>query len=306
MKTFSPVRLSASALTLLILAGGVSVAQADHAWGPYHWARTDAIINTDGAFILPVGDNTTGGWQEILGVTINDWANLEGNTISTTGATVGAWTEKKVIPQLIIGTGGKGCKTVPGTTQVCNKRYGANGWLGLATIYLSGSHITKGTAKMNDTYFATAKYGTANEKRHVVCQEVAHTFGLGHQDESGASLYTCMDYFSNTGSNADNSQSTMPNSHDYEQLYLIYNGHTDSSSTVATTASALATQADVAAADDDNPRKWGRLLHQSANGRSSLYEQTLEQGNKIVRHVLWTEETAAKCPACDHRFHDKD
>jgi hypothetical protein len=115
-----------------------------------------------------------------------------------------------------------------------------------------------------------------------------------------------MDYYSNTGVNATNTQSTIPNYHDYEQLSKIYNGHVDKSTTVATIASALATQADANPSDDDNQRQWGRLLSQSKNGRSSVYEQTLENGIQIVRHVFWTEETAAKCQACDHRFHDKD
>ena len=46
---------------------------------------------------------------------------------------------------------------VSGTTQVCNSSYGNNGWLGLASINLTGgTHITQGSAKMNDTYFNTA------------------------------------------------------------------------------------------------------------------------------------------------------
>lgn len=302
MKQLLRVRLLCGVFTLCILANGASTAHANHPWGTYHWAHT----STD-SFPLPVGDNTTGDWQEILSLAITGWASLAGNDISTTGSIIAPpWSEQEIIPQLVIGTAGKACKTVTGTTQVCNKSYGANGWLGLATIYLSGNHITKGTAKVNDTYFSTATYNNPNEKRHVVCQEVAHTFGLGHQSEDGTSLNTCMDYYSNTGANAGDVRSTIPNYHDYEQLSLIYNAHTDSVSSVSSTAKALATQADTNASDDDNPRQWGQLLHQSTSGRSSVYEQTLENGNKIVRHVLWTEETAAKCPACDHRFHDKD
>ncbi|MDH5669733.1 MAG: hypothetical protein OEY86_17170 [Nitrospira sp.] len=293
--------LLAGALTLLIMSSGASLAHADHAWGNYHWARTTT------PFTLLIGDNTTGEWTSILEVTINDWATLAGNTISTTGATVGAWTKQEVIPQEVIGTAGKRCKAVLGTTQACNGKYGYNGWLGLAQIWVSEGHITQGKAKMNDSYFSKAKYNNPNEKRHVICQEIAHTFGLGHQSENfSLSLHSCMDYFSNTGSYADSTLSTIPNHHDYEQLSSIYDTHTDAASTVATTAAALGRQADENDPGDDNPRQWGRLLHQSANGRSSIYEQTLEQGVKIVRHVLWTEETATRCPACDHRFHDKD
>ena len=304
MKKLFRVPLLGGALTLFILASGVSVAHATHAWGTYHWGHTTTDTEW---FTLPIGDNTTGAWRDILVAAINDWAAQEGNDVSITGTAVASpWTEKEVMPARIAGTAGSQCKAVQGTTQVCNKKYGYNGWLGLAQIWVSGSHITQGTAKVNDSYFSLTKYNTVNEKRHVMCQEVAHTFGLGHQSENGSSLHTCMDYFSNTEANEEKTQSTVPNYHDYEQLSLIYNAHTDSSSTVATIANALATQADANPSDDDNQRLWGRLLSQSENGRSSVYEQTVEHGIKIIRHVRWTEETAAKCPVCDHRFHDKD
>jgi len=29
--------------------------------------------------------------------------------------------------------------------------------------------------------------------QHVICQEIGHTFGLDHQDESGISLNSCID-----------------------------------------------------------------------------------------------------------------
>lgn len=313
MKKLLRVPLLGGALTLLVLASGVSVAHATHAWGTYHWASKTH------PFTLQIGNNLTGTWSPILqkdadgsGV-IPDWNAMVGKTkLDASGQPVAEWTKQEIILSKIPGTAGSRCKAVEGTTQVCNNKYGNNGWLGLATIWLSGNHITKGTAKMNDSYFNWATYNNPNEKKHVMCQEVAHTFGLGHQSEDGTSLNTCMDYFSNTGGNAENSQSTVPNYHDYEQLSKIYNsdpltgGHLDTSTTLAAAASALATQADATDSGDDNQRQWGRLLSQSKNGRSSVYEQTLENGIQIVRHVFWTEETAAKCQACDHRFHDKD
>lgn len=292
------MRLLCGMLTLFILAGGVSVAHAEHAWGKYHWARTTT------EFHLPVGNNTTEAWTTILGLVLSDWANQVGKDVSITGGFVESpYPAKTVIPEEISGTAGKACSAVLGTTQVCNGKYGRNGWLGLASIWASGSHITKATAKHNDSYFSRAPYNNQFEKQHVMCQEVAHTFGLGHQSEDfDTSFNTCMDYSTST---ADDIRSISPNNHDYGQLEEIYT-HTESSSTVKPIASALATQADANPSDDDNQRQWGRLLSQSKNGRSSTYEQTLENGIKIVRHVYWTEETAAKCPACDHRFHDKE
>ena len=59
-----------------------------------------------------------------------------------------------------------------------------------------------------------------------MCQEIGHDWGLGHQDESGADLNTCMDY----SSKLDNPD---PNAHDYQQLATIYGSHFDTTSTVA-------------------------------------------------------------------------
>ena len=61
------------------------------------------------------------------------------------------------------------------------------GWLGLARIWMDGrDHITQGTSQMNDTYFSTAAYDTANSRMHTMCHEVGRTFGLGHQSEAGS------------------------------------------------------------------------------------------------------------------------
>ena len=51
----------------------------------------------------------------------------------------------------------------------------------------------------------------------------------------------------------------------------------------------------------DDPQSWGRLVRQSANGRSLHYERENVDGSKNVTHVLWTLETATRCPSCDHR-----
>ena len=188
---------------------------------------------------------------------------------------------------------------VAGTTQVCNGTYGNNGWLGLASINLASGtqHITQGSAKMNDTYFNTATYNNTNEREHVMCQEVAHTFGLDHQSTDGSSLNTCMDYFSNTGANAGSTASTTPNTHDFNELNTIYS-HLDGTTTVAALTVPPASKSEVT----DDPNTWGQLVSQSENGRSSTYERFEADGSSTITHVYWTIKAAARCPSCDHRI----
>ena len=285
--------LLAALATGLVIAGFSSAAIATHSWGGYHWARTTP------QFTLKLGDNmTTADWKAHLAQTSSDWNSplLIGPTVTT-----------PLLTSIVAGTAGKRCSMVAGTTQVCNGTYGSTGWLGLASINISGTHITQGTAKMNDTYFSTATYNNPNERLHVVCQEVAHTFGLDHQSTTGSSLNTCMDYFSNTGANATSTLSTKPNLHDFDELNLIYS-HLDSSGTVLQLAAAVAamSQGPSAANRDisDDPQSWGQLVRQSANGRSSHYERENGDGSKNATHVFWTVEAAARCPSCDHR-HDR-
>ena len=150
-----------------------------------------------------------------------------------------------LITSIVPGQARKRCAMVVGTTQVCNGKYGNNGWLGLASININGgTHITQGSAKVNDTYFDTPTYNTPDERLHVMCQEVAHTFGLGHTSEDGSSQKTCMDYSSSP-------DSTGPNQHDFDQLEIIY-AHTDSTTTIAARAALAASTSDVT----DDPVSW--------------------------------------------------
>ncbi|MEP6909599.1 MAG: hypothetical protein ABI896_04105 [Actinomycetota bacterium] len=194
------------ALVVAIVAGlaaaTASSALANHSWGNYHWARAA------NPFTVPLGDS----------VSNTAYSNWDG---ALSGASAD-WTSSSVLDAPIVAGGGgnvRNCRGTDGRIRVCNATYGNNGWLGLAQIWLSGSHIVRGTAKMNDTYFNSTSYSYTNE-RHVMCQEVGHGFGLDHQDTSGADLNTCMDY-----SNALDNPS--PNAHDYEQLQTIYGSHVD-------------------------------------------------------------------------------
>src|SRR5574338_1419487 len=142
-------------MVLFVLSVLVSVSHANHSWGGYHWARTA------NPFTLKIGNNVTSNWQTQFNTAIADWSNSSVMNLTA-----------------VAGTAGRNCKMVAGTVQVCNRTYGNNGWLGLASINITGgTHITQGSAKMNDSYFASSTYNNPNEKLHVMCQEVAHKFG---------------------------------------------------------------------------------------------------------------------------------
>lgn len=243
---------------------------ASHSWGNYHWARTA------NPFTLRVVDSNTSDWQSMFNSALADWSQ---STVLDLVAQQGD--ESK--------TARKRCVMIAGKIHSCNATYGYNGWLGLASINISGGHITQASSKMNDSYFASSSY-SSTARRHVMCQEIGHGFGLAHQDESGADLNTCMDY-----SNALDNPS--PNNHDYQQLQTIYS-HLDSSTTVAS----LVADSNMFGDDPDAPHNWGQLVRQSANGRSSVYEYVYWNGNKKLTHVFWTEEWAANCRSCDHRY----
>ncbi len=205
---------AAAALACAAAALAASPALANHSWNGYHWARTA------NPFTVKIGDNVSSSWDSYLATTSTDWS--KSNVLDTSIVAGGARN--------------KNCRPTSGRIEVCNGSYGQNGWLGIATIWLSGSHIVQGTTKVNDTYFALPAYNNSSERQHVMCQEVGHDFGLDHQDESGISLNTCMDYYHNT-SDSD-TKSTHPNQHDYDELATIYS-HLDSTSTIGSAAAAL-------------------------------------------------------------------
>lgn len=246
-----PRLLLASLTALLALSAAFQGASASHSWGNYHWARTA------NPFSLSLGDNVTSNWDAQLALASTDWS--QSTVLDTT---------------VVAGQSSGKCRPTAGRVEVCNDKYGRNGWLGLAQIWASGNHITQGVAKMNDTYFNMPAYNTTAEKNHVMCQEVGHTFGLGHQDESGASLGTCMDYAD------DSTNSQHPNAHDYDQLATIYK-HLDSTTTVGVSSAKGAKGALHSRAE------WGRLIHTSEKGRASVYVRDFGGGNKVFTHVYW-------------------
>lgn len=252
MLSRTPARFLVALTLVLVLSLLAMPVLADHAWGNYHWARTS------NPFTLRLGDNVSGPWDAALGESVTDWS--KSSVLDLT-----------VVPG---GTTPKRCRPTTGRVEVCNAAYGRNGWLGIAQVWLSGQHITQGVAKMNDTYFSLSPYNSSVWRNHVMCQEIGHTFGLDHQDESGASLGTCMDYAT------DPSNSQHPNQHDYQQLELIYE-HLDSTSTVA------AAPAGFLHAELHSRAEWGRLLRASTDGSAAVYARDFGNGYQVVTFVIW-------------------
>ena len=219
-------------------------------------------------FTLKLGNNLSSGWQSYLSTTSSDWSK---SAVLDTTIVTGGTTARR-------------CRPTSGRVEVCNSTYGNTGWLGVAQVWVSGSHITQGTVKVNDTYFNQAQYNNTSEKEHVMCQEAGHTFGLDHQSTSGASLNTCMDYYQNT-SNSD-TKSIHPNQHDYDELVTIYS-HLDSSSTVGAPMGVM--PANVANAELDSPSTWGKAVAAVHNGRSDIYARDFGGGNKVFTFVVWTK-----------------
>ena len=258
--TFARVCLASA-----IAIGLVTSLSANHSWGGYHWARTENPV------ALLVGDNVSSAWDARLDQTISDW-NINPSPLALTETTGSAANPRT-------------CKPKAGRVEVCNAAYGNNGWLGIAQIWITGGvHITQGTAKMNDTYFNTSTYNTIAWRNLVMCQEVGHTFGLGHQDENfnNANLGTCMDYTS------DPTPNQHPNAHDYDQLVTIYT-HLDSITTATATRLPVAMPPAMGLIDLDNPANWGQSIHRNANGRQETFELDFGGGNKVITEVFWAD-----------------
>jgi len=249
------------------LAAFPALAHANHSWGPYHWARTN------NPFTVDLGDDVSDSWfPYLVTASSEDWG----------------WSKSVVLDTAIVagGTSPKRCRPTGGRVEVCSAKYGRNGWLGLAQIWISGGeHITQAVTKMNDTYFGTPRYDTPAWRNLVMCQEIGHTFGLDHQDENfnNPNLGTCMDYTSNPSGPPTNE---FPNQHDYDQLETIY-GHQDGTTTVGKAE----TRMPPAASDIDfhGPAQWGRLVRATNGGRTELYELDFGGGNKVFTFVIWAE-----------------
>jgi hypothetical protein len=247
-------------VVLVLMAMAAVPVFANHAWSTYHWSTTSYPMP------IKVGDNVTAAWDSYLNEAINDWNK------STRLALV-----------KVAGGSNKRCAATAGRVEVCNGNYGQNGWLGIAQIWLSGGHISQATAKMNDTYYSFAQYNTPGWRDLVMCQEVGHDWGLGHQDENNnnTNLGTCMDYtaYPDGGGTGGNLSNRAPNAHDYSQLESIYS-HTHATNSYSSrfdigldSAGSNFPVFDVN--DLSEPWQWGTPIAWDAQGRPNRFARNI-------------------------------
>lgn len=254
------IRRSLIVATLILV---VAVpAFANHAWGTYHWARTS------NPFSIKIIDSNTPDWDDNLSAANTDWNQ---STVMNNVIEAGSDTSNTR----------KRCPKETGKIRSCNAAYGFNGWLGLASISISGGHISSGTSKMNDSYLASSSYNETN-RQHVMCQEIGHDFGLGHQDESGADLNTCMDY-------ANALDNPKPNAHDYAQLETIY-AHLDSTTTIASifdVSTMSASRPQTLGEILNDAGQWGVPVRFDSKGRPNQFIMPTHEDGFELTHVFW-------------------
>jgi hypothetical protein len=283
------------ALISAAVAGASGPASATHQWGKYHWARTSNPVT------LRINTALSGGWPAIVQKSIGEWnasAALNFSQSGTNGANSYLYKSSNTAKQ---------CNPIAGQILVCNALYGQRGWLGIATIWANGDHITQGTTKLNDTYVNQARYNTPYWRAMVACQEVGHDFGLGHVNETFTDKNTgsCMDYTNDpSGKNAQNGplENDAPNSHDFAMLGTMY-GHADSTTTARASASTnfgqrtvgqAAPQARVYAGAGDTAVEWGSAVRRDGKGRPDMFVRKLPDGTLKITHVLWAPDAKGK------------
>ena len=276
----------AAAAALLASATLVSGASASHSWSGYHWATRGS------GFSLVLGSNLTSdgttNWPALLANASSQWSSSDMlNTSITTGSNSGRLSRK--------------CSPTSGRDEICNYKYGNNGWLGIAQIWLSSGHIVQGTVKLNDTYLGAGSsyaYNNSAERQHVVCQEVGHTFGLDHQDTSGASYGTCMDYYQNRS--ASDTKSTTPDQGDYDELDCIYNKSKSGQTITYSGDSTHHSHSCRGTGHDDGFTTSGATgfspaaskIPDWANPNESVYVDHLPNGLTQITYVRWANPTS--------------
>ncbi|MCI0844820.1 MAG: hypothetical protein J4N87_05650 [Chloroflexi bacterium] len=251
------------------------IASADNSWSKYHWDISTAESATDP---LVLGDNTSTTWTSSLEGASTDW-------------------NQSVLLNTITAGNNTACDPVLGGVEVCNDTYGTSvGWLGIAQVWVyrgRDGHIAQALVKVNDSFFDKPEYNSSAWRDYVMCQEVGHTIGLSHQDETfaNANLGTCMDYTDDPDGSILNQASNLhPNQHDLDVLYSKYghlNGVIDEGGDKPEKGNNGGGNGKKNKAPGQEVRQWGKAISTDGKGRPDLFELDLGGGNKLFTHVLW-------------------
>jgi hypothetical protein len=286
-----------AAAAVAALAVGPASAGTGHQWGDYHWlmesGSTKVSLTLHHKFRDPrwlvdgYHTRSIGLWHD----------NSESPLNLTDGGESASSSSKK-------------CDPLAGKILVCSDNYGFRGWLGIASIWADGNHITQSTVKYNDSYYSSGTYNTPAQREFVTCHEVGHTFGLGHLDEdfNNQNKGSCMDYTSDPDGDANtgNPDNRFPGQVDWNVLNssTAY-GHDHagggdgggddgggdcnprSPKCAGLDAFTFREVGQTPRASSGAEEEWGRIIGYDRHGRPNEYLLDLGNGRRKITHVMW-------------------
>lgn len=170
---------AASVILAGVLAGP---AAAHHAWNDYRWETGDPAGVT---FLDSLGAGFRS--KSLLTGTLQDWDASEMVALSQVTDDNSRALRRQ-------------CPMAVGRIRICNADYGPT-WLGDTELGVDEGRIVGGRIRINDYWGTSRSY-----RRFVLCHEIGHSLGLGHQ-HSG---HSCLN------------EGRRPDAHDYEMLETIY------------------------------------------------------------------------------------
>lgn len=284
-KRHLPSQLMLLGLVIMTSCALRGLAAAGSTPGGYHWAREQP------AFTLQVGNNVSGGWNDLLTQAITNWN--KNDTV--------AFKEVKG------SSSAQRCPETTGIVEVCNWQYGTQeGWLGLTRLFFddAGDHIDAATVQLNDSFFnlANGQYNSDAARRHTICHELGHTMGLDHVDTD-----SCLN-----PSQTAVFQNVTPIKQDFRTLARIYT-HLDATTTVAGKQKEHDRRNKHHKKDKDKKRHGEKHRHRATTesffdptfmpsapgglvGPETTFVEHLDDGRSVVTIVTWADAPATVAP----------